>query len=207
MATQQVVDNSISLKGSAQMVSEFFYYGINSILYQRGVYPTDSFKKTQKYGLPLLLTTDEKLESFLQTILSQIQRWLETKECQRLIVVISDVANKTVLERWQFNVTTDEEIQDGGGKEATREKPEKKIRQEICDVIRQITASVTFLPLLETACLFDVLIYTKKDSHAPDGWGDSGPCLIINGEEVKLRSFSTGIHSVETRVAYKADVV
>lgn len=39
---------------------------------------------------------------------------------------------------------------------------EKKIRQEIRDVIRQITASVTFLPLLDCICAFDILIYTHK---------------------------------------------
>lgn len=206
MATQQITENSITLKGSAQIVAEFFNYGINSILYQRGVYPSDSFRKTEKYGLKLLVTSDKKLESFLQTLLDQIQTWLSNKQCQRIIVVISDVATKNVLERWQFNVTTDEEIQEAG-KVTSREKSEKKIRQEICDVIRQITASVTFLPLLETACSFDVLIYTKKDADTPDGWGESGPCLIINGEEVKLRSFSTGVHSVETKVSYKSDIM
>lgn len=33
-----------------------------------------------------------------------------------------------------------------------REKSEKEINKEICSVLRQITASVTFLPLLESAC-------------------------------------------------------
>jgi len=34
--------------------------------------------------------------------------------------------------------------------------------QEIRDVIRQITASVTFLPLLDCPCTFDVLIHTER---------------------------------------------
>jgi hypothetical protein len=42
------------------------------------------------------------------------------------------------------------------------QQDEKKIRQEIRDVIRQITASVTFLPLLDCICSFDILIYTHK---------------------------------------------
>ncbi len=41
-------------------------------------------------------------------------------------------------------------------------KDEKKIKLEIRDVIRQITASVTFLPLLDCLCSFDILIYTHK---------------------------------------------
>ena len=35
-----------------------------------------------------------------------------------------------------------------------REKPEKDINKEIGAVIRQITASVTFLPLLDCACKY-----------------------------------------------------
>jgi hypothetical protein len=34
----------------------------------------------------------------------------------------------------------------------------------------QITASITFLPLLEDPCTFDLLVYTSKDSSVPDQW-------------------------------------
>ena len=37
--------NAVTLKGSAKLVSEFFNFGINSILYQRGVYPAESFTR------------------------------------------------------------------------------------------------------------------------------------------------------------------
>ena len=38
-ATSQLTKSAVTLKGSAQIVAEFFDYGINSILYQRGIYP------------------------------------------------------------------------------------------------------------------------------------------------------------------------
>ena len=97
---------------------------------------------------------------------------------KKLVVVLLDVDTNEVLERWEFNI----EIE-GDAKEAAKEniagnstekkdtkagsekKPEKdvaKIKQEIRDVIRQITASVTFLPLLDCLCTFDVLIYTPE---------------------------------------------
>lgn len=44
-----------------------------------------------------------------------------------------------------------------------REKSEKDINNEISAVIRQITASVTFLPLLEGAC--KSLQYNEKCIH------------------------------------------
>lgn len=43
-----------------------------SILYNRGVYPEESFARTKKYGLPLLLTQDEGVKSFLSNLTSQL---------------------------------------------------------------------------------------------------------------------------------------
>jgi mitotic spindle assembly checkpoint protein MAD2 len=74
---------------------------------------------------------------------------------------------------------------------------------EIQAIIRQITASVTFLPLLEDACTIDLLAYTDRDSDVPLEWEESDPRLIDNAANVKLRSFSTSVHNVETMVAYK----
>ena len=34
----------------------------------------------------------------------------------------------------------------------------------------QITASVTFLPLLHDTCTFDLLVYTDTDSAVPVEW-------------------------------------
>jgi len=65
--------NSITLKGSAQMIQEFFHYGINSILYQRGIYPSDSFAREKKYGMTLLVSTDSKLAKFLGPLLQHVE--------------------------------------------------------------------------------------------------------------------------------------
>lgn len=43
-----------------------------SILYQRGIYPPESFKQVQKYGLNMLVTADEKLDDFFQKFLHQL---------------------------------------------------------------------------------------------------------------------------------------
>eukprot|EP00981_Chlorochromonas_danica_P012300 scaffold4800_cov179-Ochromonas_danica.AAC.2 len=71
--------------------------------------------------------------------------------------------------------------------------------------MRQITASVTFLPLLNEACCFDLLVYADKEATVPLLWEDSDPCLIANAEQVKLRSFSTKIHKVDLAVSYRTE--
>ncbi len=81
----------------------------------------------------------------------------------KLVVVLASVETKETLERWEFNVEYegDDDKENSNFRNKT-DKDEKKIKQEIREVIRQITASVTFLPLLDCICSFDVLIYTQK---------------------------------------------
>lgn len=73
------------------------------------------------------------------------------------------------------------------------DKAPKEVTQEIQAIIRQITASVTFLPLLSEPCVFDLLVYADKEATVPVTWEDSDPCLIANAEQVKLRSFDTKV--------------
>ncbi|KAJ1379140.1 DNA-binding protein, partial [Ochromonadaceae sp. CCMP2298] len=70
------------------------------------------------------------------------------------------------------------------------------VAQEIQAIVRQITASVTFLPLLGEPCVFDLLVYADKEATVPVTWEDSDPCLIANAEQVKLRSFDTKVRTI-----------
>ncbi|XP_073497229.1 mitotic spindle assembly checkpoint protein MAD2A [Phyllobates terribilis] len=196
----QATKEGITLKGSADIVSEFFYFGINSILYQRGIYPAETFARAQKYGLTLLISTDPDLKNYLTTVVEQLKDWLYKCQVQKLVVVISSIDNSEILERWQFDIECDKAVKDNS---IVRDKSPKVIQEEIRSVIRQITATVTFLPLLETSCAFDLLIYTDKDSDVPEKWEESGPQFVSNSEEVRLRSFTTTIHKVNSMVAYK----
>ena len=47
-------------------------YSINSILYQRGIYPPECFRKVSKYGLAMMMTSDEGLDAYLQNVLKQL---------------------------------------------------------------------------------------------------------------------------------------
>jgi hypothetical protein len=52
MSTSVANSQAITLRGSVDIVSEFFGYAINSILYQRGVYPPEKFERTQVCATP-----------------------------------------------------------------------------------------------------------------------------------------------------------
>jgi len=87
--------------------------------------------------------------------------------------------------------------------EAEPEKTDAQIQEEIQAIFRQITASVTFLPMLDGNCTFNVLVYADANSDVPIEWGDSDAKEIKNGEKVQLRSFSTSNHRVDTLVSYR----
>jgi hypothetical protein len=49
-----------------------WFWWFCSILYNRGVYPEESFTKVKKYGLTMLLTQDEGVKAFIASITSQL---------------------------------------------------------------------------------------------------------------------------------------
>ncbi|KAK4402688.1 Mitotic spindle checkpoint protein MAD2 [Sesamum angolense] len=161
MASKTATKDIITLRGSAAIVSEFFGYAANSILYNRGVYPEESFARVKKYGLPMLLTQDEGVKSFISNLTSQLSEWLEAGKLQRVVLVIMSKATGEVLERWNFSIETDSEV------------VEKGVHgQRLC---------------------------------SPFTWIESDPKLIANPQMVKLHSFDTKIHKVDTLVSYKND--
>ncbi|BCR98822.1 spindle checkpoint protein MAD2 [Aspergillus luchuensis] len=213
--------HKLSLKGSAKLVAEFFEYSINSILFQRGVYPPEDFTTVKKYGLNMLVTADDQVKAYIKKIMSQLNKWMTGGKISKLVIVITDKETGEHVERWQFDVqifgkhsksqssrtTGDKENAAPGDKDpqaaATVEKTEKEIQDEIQAIFRQITASVTFLPVLDGDCTFNVLVYADADSEVPVEWGDSDAKEIKNAEKVQLRSFSTNNHRVETLVSYR----
>ncbi|XP_078170269.1 mitotic spindle checkpoint protein MAD2-like isoform X1 [Carex rostrata] len=202
MASTTISKDIITLRGSAAIVSEFFGYAANSILYNRGVYPEESFSKVKKYGLTMLLTQDESVKSFISSLTSQLSEWLEAGKLQRVVLVIMSKATGEVLERWNFNIETDAEVVEKG---IMKEKCDKEIMREIQAIMRQIASCITYLPCLDETCVFDVLAYTDKDTTVPISWVESDAKLINNPQMVKLHSFNTKIHKVDPIVSYKND--
>lgn len=196
----------ITLRGSTDTVVEFFGYAINSILYQRGVYPPEDFTSVKKYGLSILVSKDQGLQEYLGEVLEQLRGWMTRCQVKKLVVVVASQLTQQTLERWTFDVQVNEAAAAAAAVPRSQACAVRE-QKEIQAIIRQITASVTFLPLLDEPCAFDLLIYTDKQAEVPVAWGESDPKYIVGGQqEVKLRSFTTKIHKVEGAVAYKYDV-
>lgn len=199
---------TITLKGSTALVTEFFHYAVNSVLFQRGIYPPETFTRVAKYGLTMLVTTEAALTDYLSATLGQVAEWLGRGELQALVLAIASVETGAVVERWVFDVEASEDGEEGEAAAAGRgggikaPKEEKAVTAEIQAIIRQITASITFLPLLEDACTFDLIFYVSAAAATPEECEESGGRCVVNAQQVRLRSFDTGVHRVHTLVAY-----
>lgn len=227
---RQKQSQQITLRGSTEICTEFFGYAVNSVLYQRGLYPANEFEVKKKFGLGMLVSSNEEVKKYLVSVLDQINEWLIKKTLEKLVLVISNVRTRETVERWVFDIEldrdmiesekqtdddecdenqnpkTDERVMEEQRRgEKKYEKSEQEISQEIAAIMRQIAASVTFLPLLEDECSFDLIVYTKKDSETPQEWEESDARFVKNAETVKLRSFSTKVHQVDAEVSYKAE--
>lgn len=195
----------ISLKGSTRTVTEFFEYCINSILYQRGVYPQDDFTTVKKYDLSLLKTTDEELKAYIRVILLQVHKWLIGGKCNKLVLCIVDKDEGDVVERWSFDIHHFSKDTDVSSEQPRAPVDAAETQNQIRGLIRQITASVTFLPELtnEGNYTFNVLAYTDANAKVPLEWSDSDSKSIEDAETVQFKTFSTYDHQVAAEVSYK----
>ncbi len=264
--------SEITLKGSVDIVTEFFHYALNNILFQRCIYPPSLFHFEKKYGLSLMVTKDPALKEYLNHVLSQLDKWLLEGRVQQLVLLFLSAKSGEVRERWTFNVEQEERGETSGGagaveksdtrkseephllndrsrstfgidekttrgersrsprrraedegkerntskstkpmnpKEPPTSKPQQKkktmseITREIQAIMRQITASVSFLPVIDEIMAFDLLVYCDSEVSVPTAWEESGKCVLQNSQEVRLASFSTTVHKVDSMVAYR----
>ncbi|PLW44812.1 hypothetical protein PCASD_07152 [Puccinia coronata f. sp. avenae] len=221
----------ISLAGSTAVISDYFHYAINAILYQRAIYDQADFKIVKKFGLQMMLVEDESIAQYLTKITDQVKVWLTEGKINRLVLVIQRQDTRETIERWEFdvhvegeeeqqqqegegasstasNTTTDQPAASTAAKKpgtSTKPKTLAQVQTEIQKIIRQIIATVSFLPIPDTPRTFKVLAHTHSvGQDEATEWNDSEAFDITErAERVKLKSFSTAVHRVDTAVDYK----
>ncbi|KAI8381326.1 mitotic spindle checkpoint protein [Radiomyces spectabilis] len=200
--------NNLMLKGTARTITEFFECCVSSILYQRGVYPTTDFVSTRKYGgLSVMRTVNPSARAYLDRSLPQLSEWLSQDKLKNLMVVLRSRDTEEVLERWQFDLKRDAEKDESS--ESTVPSPSDAVlAEQIRAILRQITASTSFLPAFDVPPTFHIMSYAEDDVQIPSTWEDESPSSILiegGGQHVRLRSFSTSAYNVSSLIAYRLD--
>ena len=52
---------------------------LNSIFFQREVYPATDFQAVTKHGLTVWMAQDQELRKYLDTVLEQMKTWIEVQ--------------------------------------------------------------------------------------------------------------------------------
>lgn len=195
--------SKLALKGSSKIVADYFEFAIHNILFQRGIYPAEDFITVKKYDLPMLVSSDDDVKEYVKKIMEQVKKWIYGGKLSKLVIVIINKATTESVERWEFALDITECT-------SSAEKTKQEIQKEIQTIIRQITASGSYLPFLkDDEYTFNVLVFTDPaydTRNIPIEWADTyGDAKMIDGESdsVRFTSFNTNMHSVGTSVSYR----
>lgn len=190
---------------SSDVIADYLEHCFYSILYQRSVYPvSDFFAGTAFGGAQVIRCSNQSIVSYVQTFLRQIKLWIDAGALRDVSIVIAE-ASETAdlpLERWTFSLKPQSK------EAAKRHSNDSSTIREIQALMRQITASVTFLPLFEGVKAFEIqctLFKAVVDMHpVPSGWIDSQLRELKGSHETaEFRCLTTKLHSVQTSVTYR----
>lgn len=58
----------------------------------------------KKYGLNMLVSSDDQVKAYIKKIMSQLDKWMQRGKISKLVIVITDKDTGEHVERWQFDV-------------------------------------------------------------------------------------------------------
>lgn len=144
-----------------------------------------------------------------------LPEWVAANQVEKISMIITNAHNREVLECWEFKVENESvtkangttngngDVEKSDAKNPISTKDLNRIQSEIRDVMRQISATVSYLPLLDCICSFDILVHTLNECQIPENFNETAEVQIQNAQVVELKSFSTGLHKMQTIVNYK----
>lgn len=62
--------------------------------------------RVKKYGLNMLVSSDDQVKAYIKKIMSQLDKWMVGGKISKLVIVITDKDTGEHVERWQFDVRT-----------------------------------------------------------------------------------------------------
>ncbi|KAI8365269.1 DNA-binding protein [Radiomyces spectabilis] len=186
------------LQSSRSVMREYFECVLCSILFTRGVYPSEDFEVSQwKDGFMVTAVNDE-LRDFMHKFMEQVHAWMNSGEIIKVILVVRLKETMESMERWEFRISDahPDNAQSLSGKD---------VFLELQTLLRQIRSTVGFLPPLEEPCMFDVLAATKPTVAVPDNWKPTVLDTMGNKtESCPLRSITTDKLQIQNKVIYRA---
>ena len=159
-----------------QTFTDFLTVAIHTILYERGIYPADTFISTRKYNFPVRQNRHPKVCSWINDAVSSVSALLLKGTVRRVVVVIYS-QDLEVMERFLFDV---ERFPVVDPKEAFTEFEAREgqgdLKISVTDVEEQLRATIRRLaytgskmaPLPE-GCTYTVAVELRDQVDPPIG--------------------------------------
>jgi mitotic spindle assembly checkpoint protein MAD2B len=157
--------------------TDFLIVAVHTILYERGLYPPETFILTRAYNFPVRQNRHPLVCKWVQDAVSAVHDEMLKGRVRRVVLVIfSD--QQEVLERFLFDVERFPAVPE---KEAyvefeTRPSPEGELRVNKVDVEEQLRATVRMLAYsggrlgeLPKNCTYTLAVELKDDADPPIG--------------------------------------
>ncbi|KAG8882814.1 Mitotic spindle checkpoint component mad2 [Tulasnella sp. 331] len=162
-----------------------------------------------KFDLELLIATNEDLETYVTTVLSQVEQWIALKSIKQVVLVIVSKETKETIERWVFDVQTlDTSTQ-------VSPKAEADLYRDVHLMLAGIRGTNGMLSEIEEPTLCNILAYVKDVEGAdgdamqgelPGGWEEARSTCGVEQDlssEVKLKPAATLLHKIQPTVVYR----
>lgn len=180
-----------ALRDSTARVTEYLGFAINAVLYHRNLYPSNTFQEVQRHGVPLWITVNDTVKTYLSGILSQIAEWVAGQQVRKVVLPIKAIGARDTLEVWTFDIQTLQSV-----------NRTTDLGKDLLDMSKQISASASFLPEKPNDCAFELYVFTEQDCEEPPQWTETKPVRWSGGQTLQLRPYQAPCHKVSTEVLY-----
>ncbi|KAI9741459.1 MAG: hypothetical protein M1818_004265 [Claussenomyces sp. TS43310] len=194
MATTQQYNILDTYQALLTTFSDFLVVAIHTILFERGIYPVETFISTRKYNFPVRQNRHPKVCKWITDAVAAVEAEMLKGGVQRVAVVIYS-RDSQPLERFMFDVSSFPEVEAAEvltpferGETAGEGSLNGDLHASLVDVEEQLRATVRKLaycggklgPLPE-GCTYTVVVELKDTADPPIGhpqpWFPSQPSL------------------------------
>lgn len=180
----------------ASLISQFTTFltvAIHTILYERLVYPPDSFLSARKYNFAVRQSRHPKVCQWINDAVNAIEAELLKGIVSRVAVVIFHPVSCKPLERFMFDVSRFPVVPPGeittpfereiehGAPTSTNDKGSVDLDEQLRAVMSKLAVCSSRLQSIPKGCSFTICIELKDDADAPIGhpqpWVPSEPAL------------------------------
>jgi hypothetical protein len=177
----------VSLRGASELTSSYLKFAVTSILYNRQIFPRQSFASAQRFGCEVRVTKDEWLEKYLtkffgqvliiyvmvvsfsfDNVLEQFETWLVSGLVLSLDLTLSSIGSAPgeFLETWRFSIQS--HVPDG--KSSKYEIDSEILSFDMSKLLHSIDHSCSFLIGIPQNCKFDLDVYCDPSASASESW-------------------------------------